>query len=209
MVHKAPPIEERQSYKLWVSLSLILGSIAISFDQVNVALPKMMSSLMVNVDKIQWVVTAPQIARTLMMPTIGWVGARIGNRNLYVVSLVVFIASSILCGIAWNADVLIIFRILMGIGQGPIQPLAMAILYQIYPPDQRGYALGLSMFGSALGLALSPSIGGFLIEYVSWRALFYANIPLALASVAMIVVLMKNVIEKHHGSLDYLSLIHI
>ncbi|MBI4642102.1 MAG: DHA2 family efflux MFS transporter permease subunit [Candidatus Tectomicrobia bacterium] len=207
MTREAPPIEERQLYKLWVSLSLILGSIAISFDQVNVALPKMMSSLMVNVDKIQWTMTAPQIARTLMMPTIGWVGARIGNRNLYVASLLVFVVSSILCGIAWNADALIFFRILMGIGQGPIQPLAMAILYQTYPPDQRGYALGLSMFGSALGLALSPSIGGFLIEYVSWRALFYANIPLALASIVMILPLMKNVIEKRSGSIDYAGLI--
>jgi EmrB/QacA subfamily drug resistance transporter len=149
---------------------------------INIAVPTMMTSLQVDVMQIQWVLTAFMVARTVVMPTLGWLGGRLGNRRLYLISLCIYLGASMLCGLSWDLKSMILFRILQGMSAGYLTPLGMVILHQTYPPGKRGMAMGIFMAGMSFGPALGPSLGGYLVEHLSWRAVFYINLPIGLVA---------------------------
>ncbi|MBI4639881.1 MAG: DHA2 family efflux MFS transporter permease subunit [Candidatus Tectomicrobia bacterium] len=202
-----PP--ESPAYKWWVTLTLMLGmtTTAMSVTVINIALPSIMTALRADLSTAQWMVTAPMIARTLMMPTVGWLGGMLGNRGLYMVSLGLFISSSTLCGTAWSSDSLIFFRIIQGLAGGPMMPIAMAILYQTFPPNLRGTAMGIWMFGFSFGQAIGPTLGGYLIEHLSWRSVFYINIPFGLLSLALCFFVMPKTESRAGFSVDFIGLL--
>src|SRR5688572_22080433 len=166
------------SYKWWVTATVMLGAflVVVSSATVNVALPPIMTTFSMNLDEVQWVTTAYMIASAVLIPTVGWLGNRLGNRNLFLLSLLTFISSSALCGLAWGGSTLIFFRILQGVGGGPLIPMAMVLMNDAFPPRERGFAMGLFGLASAFGPAVGPVIGGYLTDYLSWRAVFYINI---------------------------------
>ncbi len=172
--------------KWWVFLIVSLGtlSVALGVTAVNIAIPTIMSSLGASLDKIQWVLTGFMITRTVLIPSIGWVGERIGDRNLFILSMAIFTAGSLLCSIAWSADSLIFFRIIQAAGAGPLIAVAMSIMFEAFPRHQRGMAMGLFMTGWSIGPFFGPLLGGYLVERVNWRAIFYINIPFGLLSIA-------------------------
>ena len=175
---------------------------------INIAVPTMMTSLRADVTQIQWVLTAFMIARTVVMPTLSWLGGLLGNRRLYLTSLTVYLAASMLCGLSWNLETMIFFRVLQGLSAGYLTPLGMAILHQTYPPGKRGMAMGVFMAGMSFGPAIGPSLGGYLVEHLSWRAVFYINLPIGLVALlgAMAVTLPEG--ERREGKgLDLLGLV--
>ena len=175
---------------------------------VNIALPAMMTSLRADVSQIQWVLTAFMVARTVVMPTLGWLGSRLGNRRLYLTSLLVYLAASMLCGLSWNLETMIGFRVLQGMSAGYLTPLGMAILHETYPPGKRGMAMGFFMAGMSFGPALGPSLGGYLVEHLSWRAVFYINLPIGLvALVGSLLVTLPESEQRQSRSLDLLGLV--
>ena len=151
-----------------ISLSIILGSLthSVMMGSINIAVPTMMTSLRVDVVQIQWVLTSFMIARTVVMPTLSWLGGRLGNRRLYLGSLSVYLAASVLCGLSWNLETMIFFRVLQGMSAGYLTPLGMAILHQTYPPGKRGMAMGIFMAGMSFGPAIGLSLGGYLVEHL-------------------------------------------
>jgi len=151
---------------------------------VNVALPQMMTAYSLSLDEAQWVITAYMIAGATLVPTVGWLGSRFGNRTIFLVSLGAFVVSSGLCGLAWNGPSLVIFRVLQGLGGGPITPMAMVFLVSVFPAHQRGLAMGLYGMGMSFGPALGPVLGGYVTEYLSWRYIFYINVPFGLLALA-------------------------
>lgn len=161
-------------------------TIALSHGVLNVAIPSMMSSLSTDIDRIQWVQTAYQIIQAVLIPAVGWLGTRLGTKQLFILSTLIFITGSALCGLAWNVESLIVFRIIQGIGGGPINPLSMSMMYSAFPPDKRGLAMGLSNFSRSFGPAIAPALGGYLIEILSWRAIFYINVPVGLLSAGIV-----------------------
>ena len=167
-----------------ISLSIILGSLtnSVMMGSVNVAVPAMMTHLRADVTQIQWVLSSFMIARTIVMPTLGWIGGRLGNRRLYLTSLSLYMIASMLCGLAWDLNSLIFFRVLQGLSAGYLFPLAMTILHEIYPPGKRGMAMGIFMAGMSFGPAIGPSLGGYLVDHLSWRAVFYINAPIGLVA---------------------------
>jgi DHA2 family multidrug resistance protein len=167
----------------------------------------MMTSLQVDVMQIQWVLTAFMVARTVVMPTLGWLGGRLGNRRLYLISLCVYLGASMLCGLSWDLKSMILCRILQGMSAGYLTPLGMVILHQTYPPGKRGMAMGIFMAGMSFGPALGPSLGGYLVEHLSWRAVFYINLPIGLVALmgAAIVTLPEGE-SSQHRRLDLLGL---
>lgn len=169
-----------------ISLSIILGCLthSVMMGSINIAVPTMMTSLRVDVSQIQWVITAFMIARTVVMPTLGWLGGVLGNRRLYLTSLCLYLVASTLCGLSWNFEMMVLFRVLQGMCAGYLTPLGMAILHQTYPPEKRGMAMGMFMAGMSFGPALGPSLGGYLVEHLSWRAVFYINLPIGLIALA-------------------------
>jgi DHA2 family multidrug resistance protein len=182
----------------------MLGGLAVALNNgvLNVAIPSMMSSLSTDLDRIQWVQTGFQIIQAVLIPAVGWLGARLGTKRLFILSTLLFISGSALSGLAWNVQSLIFFRILQGIGAGPIVPLSMSILYSTFPPDKRGFALGLSNFSHSFGPAIAPALGGYLIEALSWRAIFYINVPVGLLSAGIVFFTMSKTQEQRARSFD-------
>jgi EmrB/QacA subfamily drug resistance transporter len=158
---------------------------------ITIAVPTMMTSLRVEVTEIQWVLTSFMIARTVVMPTLGWLGGLLGNRRLYLTSLSVYVVASMLCGLSWNLLSLLLFRVVQGMSAGYLTPLGMAILHETYPAGKRGMAMGVFMAGMSFGPAIGPSLGGYLVAHLSWRAVFYINLPIGLLALlgAMVVIL--------------------
>ncbi len=182
---KAQPIDApsrsapASNYHWWVTASIMLGAFIVIVDGmiVNIALPKIMSSFGVDVLKIRWVATAYMLASAVMMPATGWLGQYVGNKNLYLLCLGVFVLSSGLCGAAWSIDALIAFRILQGVAGGILMPLSMAIMFEVFPEDKRALGVALWGMGASLGPAIGPTLGGYLTEYINWRFIFYVNLP--------------------------------
>ncbi len=166
------------SYKWWVTATVMLSAflVVVSGSAMNVALPPIMTTFGLNLDQAQWILTAYMIAGAVFIPTVGWLGNRLGNRNLFLLGLLIFVGSSMLCGIAWSGSTLIFFRVLQGMGSGPITPMAMVFLNEAFPPKQRGLAMGLYGMAAAFGPAVGPVIGGYVTEYLSWRMVFYMNL---------------------------------
>ncbi len=190
----APPHRAASSYDYWwVTASIMLGAFIVIVDSmiVNIALPEIMSSFGVDVLKIRWVATSYMLASAVMMPATGWLGQRFGNKNPYLLSLAVFIATSVFCGAAWSVDALIFFRIFQGVAGGVLMPLSMAIIFAVFPEDKRGLGISLWGLGASFGPAIGPTLGGYLTELLNWRFIFYINLPLGAVALLSAWVLVR------------------
>jgi EmrB/QacA subfamily drug resistance transporter len=196
--------QEQGASHWWPTCGVMLGAltVALNIGVLNVAVPSMMSSLSTDLDRIQWVQTGYQIIQAVLIPAVGWLGARFGTKRLFILSTLLFIAGSALCGLAWDVHSLIFFRILQGIGGGPITPLGMSILYSTFPPDKRGLAMGLYNFSFSFGPAIAPALGGHLIEVLNWRAIFYINVPVGLLSAGIVLCTMPKTLDQRARSFD-------
>ncbi len=191
----------------WPTVGIMLGGFTVSLSHgvLNVAVPSMMSSLSTDLERIQWVQTAYQIIQAVLIPAVGWLGARLGTKRLFIISTLVFITGSALCGLAWNVQSLIVFRLIQGIGGGPINPLSMSMMYSAFPPDKRGLALGLNSFTRSFGPAIAPALGGHLIEVLNWRAIFYINVPVGLLSAGIVLFTMPATQDERDRPFDALG----
>ena len=188
-----------------VMLSAFL--VVVNTSTVNVTLPPMMTAFGLNIDQAQWLITAYMIASAVLIPTVGWLGSWLGNRNLFVLSLLIFVGSSVLCGLAWSGATLILFRVLQGIGGGPITPMVMVFLAAAFPERQRGLAMGLYGMASAFGPAVGPVLAGYVTEYLSWRMVFYINVVPGLVCIALVLLVIPNTRETTRPSLDLAGLL--
>lgn len=197
------------AYKWWVAGTVMLSSFLVvaSGATVNVALPSMMTAFGFNLDQVQWVITAYMIAGAVLIPTIGWLGNRLGNRLLFLGSLLVFLGGSALCGLAWDGPSLIAFRVLQGLGGGPIMPMAMVLLSEAFPEHQRGLAMGLYGTAGAFGPAIGPVIGGYVTEYLNWRMVFYLNLAPGVACLILALLVLPKVREAGRRPFDLAGLV--
>jgi len=205
MVENTSKIAQSPFYKWLVVIAVMSGAFMVVLDTtaVNVALPIIMAAFGVNVDKIQWVITVYMIAMAIMMPSVGWFSAKIGNKTFFIASLVIFTAASVLCGAAWNVDALIVFRILQGIGAGALMPIAMVIIFEAFPPEERGLAMGVYGIGATFGPAIGPTLGGYLTEHFSWHLVFYLNVPVGLIGVFLAAIILPAGKTKKGMTFDF------
>jgi EmrB/QacA subfamily drug resistance transporter len=157
-----------------------LGLITFAIDASNTALilPQIMTSLRVEVFQIHWVLTGPGIVRTVVMAATGWLSGWFGPRTLYLLCIGTMTVGSLGSMLAWDWPSLIFFRMLSGAGGGLIPQISQAIFYQIFPPGQRGMALGFALMGWSIGPAFGPLMGGNLLEFASWRVVYGITLPL-------------------------------
>ncbi len=183
---------DRPTYKWWVTWTIMVGSFLFALDTtiVNIAIPKIMVSIGADLNEIQWVLIIYMIGMAVVMPASGWLSDLFGHKWLYIGSLTVFTISSVLCGMAWSPTSLIVFRGLQGLGAGAIAPTAMAVIFHVFPPEQRGLGMGIYSLGWTFGPLLGPTLGGYLTDTLSWRAIFYLNLPLGIIGVVMAVMIM-------------------
>src|SRR5882757_3225933 len=140
---------------------------------VNVAIPRMQADFGVTTTDIQWIATAYTLTLGVVVPLSGWLGDRFGHARVYIWSMLGFAATSALCGLAWNLGSMIAFRILQAAPGGILPVVAMAMLYRIVPREKMGMAMGIFGIGVSFAPALGPTLGGYLVEYVDWRLIFY------------------------------------
>ena len=167
------------SYRWLITLTAMTGNISLILSStiVNVAIPNIMGAFGVGQDKAQWLSAGFLATMTVAMLLNAWMTAAIGKRNTYYVSMVIFVAGSILGVACTSFDMLVTARLLQGLGAGFIHPLALQVIYQAFPPEQRGRAMGFFGFGIVLAPALGPACGGILVDAFDWRAVFWLVLP--------------------------------
>ncbi|RUM89343.1 MAG: MFS transporter [Thermovibrio sp.] len=174
---------------------------------VDIALPHMMSTFHARTDEIQWVIISYMVASAVAMPVVGWLGGRLGHRNTYILGIGLFTLMSALCGIAPNLNLLILSRIFQGIGEGLAVPMTMTLLFEIFPPNKRGIAMGMFALGATFGPSLGPTLGGYITEHFSWRWIFYVNILPGILVVYFLYLLLEERRDEKKQSLDVLGLV--
>ncbi|MBX3579572.1 MAG: DHA2 family efflux MFS transporter permease subunit [Rhizobiaceae bacterium] len=165
-----------------ISLSLMLATIMQVLDTTiaNVALPSMTGDLGASQDTITWVLTSYIVAAAIMTPLTGWLSDRFGRRELFLVSVVGFTVSSMLCGMAWSLESMVAFRVMQGIFGASIAPLSQTFLIDITPLENRGSAMALWGAGIMVGPIIGPTLGGWLTETLDWRWVFFINLPVGI-----------------------------
>src|SRR3954454_15745656 len=157
---------------------------------VNVAIPAMQKDFGATTEDIQWVATSYSLALGVIVPASAWLGERIGLQRAYILSLLGFAAGSALCGVAWDLNSMIAFRILQAIPGGVIPVVALSMLYRIVPREKIGAAMGMYGLGIIVAPAVGPTLGGYLVQYIDWRLIFFINVPIgAIGAVAAVVLL--------------------
>jgi EmrB/QacA subfamily drug resistance transporter len=157
---------------------------------VNVAIPTIQNDFGATTDDVQWVVTGYTLALGVVVPVTAWLGDRFGLSRVYNLALLAFAAGSALCGLAWDLNSLVAFRIIQAIPGGILPVITLSILYRIVPRERLGAAMGLYGLGIVFAPAVGPTLGGYLVEYVDWRLIFYINVPVGiLGAVAAALVL--------------------
>jgi DHA2 family multidrug resistance protein len=170
-----------------VLITLMLGTSMAAIDSsiVNVSLPVIRHQFNVNVDEIEWVITAYMISFTLFIPLITWMKSRVGYFYLYIGSVAVFTIGSLLCSLSHSLVLLVAARVIQAGGGGAITPTSLAILSESFPAERRGSAIGWWGLGNVMGPALGPTLGGVLTQYFGWESVFYVNIPIGVATILM------------------------
>jgi len=149
----------------------------------NVALPHIAGGLAVDVQESTWVLTSYLVSNAIVLPLTGWLASLFGRKNVFMTCVGLFVLSSFLCGIATSLGLLVVFRVFQGIGGGALQPISQAVLWESFPPQKRGMAMGVFGMGVVVAPIVGPTLGGWLSDNFSWRWIFFINIPIGLLSI--------------------------
>jgi len=200
---------ETTYYKWLVAGTVLLAGATQTFagNSVNLAIPRIMAAFGNDLTTTQWVSTSFLITRTLMVPILGWLGGFLGNRNLFICSMLGFVIASIGCGLAVNLPMLIVFRLMQGFVLGPLEGLTVILLINAFPPHQRGLAIGMRTIGWSIGQIVSFTIGGYFLEEGSWRMIFLLGIPGGLVAALLGFMLLRQEREFKGIPVDYAGLL--
>ena len=173
-----PRFQPKPSVALVIAVVLTAVLEVLDITIVSVAIPHMLGTFGATSDQITWVLTSYLVSAAVVMPLTGYLSARLGRRRLLIFSIVGFVISSALCGVSWNLESMVIFRLAQGICGAPLVPLSQAILLDAFPREKHGQALAIFGLGIMVAPVLGPTFGGWLTDTFVWRAVFYINVPI-------------------------------
>jgi DHA2 family multidrug resistance protein len=171
---------------------------------VNVSLPHIQGSLSAGLDEVTWVLTSYLVSNAIVIPLSGWLASLFGRKRYLLFSVLLFVGSSVVCGAAPSLGVLVFARVFQGIGGGGLQPLSQAILLETFPQEEHGMAMAFFGMGVVLAPILGPVVGGWVTDHLTWRWIFYINLPAGVLAVLLILVLIQDpsYIRKKHLRMD-------
>jgi MFS family permease len=189
---------------LSVAAVVVLGAIMAILDTtvVNVAINTLARDFDTPLATIQWVATGYTLALATVIPLTGWAADRFGTKRLYMTSIALFMGGSLLSGLAWSAESLIGFRVLQGLGGGMLMPLGMTILTRAAGPGRVGRVMSIIGVPMLLGPIFGPILGGWLVDDVSWRWIFFINLPIAIAALALAARVLARDVPQPSEALD-------
>jgi len=177
------PRHNRWAIALTVTLATFMEVLDTSI--ANVALPHIAGGLSSSVDESTWVLTSYLVANAIVLPLSAWLSGRLGRKNFYMSCVALFTVSSFLCGMAPTLSSLIVFRVMQGAGGGGLQPSEQAILADTFPPNQFGMAFAVYGMAVVLAPVIGPTLGGYIVDHVTWRWIFLINIPVGIISLML------------------------
>ncbi len=200
---------ERTPHRGMITACIICATLLQSLDQTiaNVALPYMQGSFSASYDEITWVLTTYITAAAIMTAPVGWLAARFGRKRLFVVCIISFTITSMMCGAAQTLEQIVAFRLLQGVSSAALVPLSQAILFDIYPVERRGFAMAVWGMGVMIGPILGPTLGGYLTEMYNWRYVFYINLPFGLLATLGLLLFMHETDHESHLRFDWLGFV--
>ncbi|HET6606392.1 MAG TPA: DHA2 family efflux MFS transporter permease subunit [Rhodopila sp.] len=204
---KAEPAPLTSGIRTLVTVCTILATLMQSLDSTiaNVALPYMQGTMSASQEEINWVLTSYIVAAAIMTAPTGFLAARFGRTRLFVTAVTGFTIASILCGLAQSLAQIVVFRVLQGMFGAALVPLSQSVMYDIYPPEQRGGAMALWTMGVMVGPICGPILGGWLTENESWRWVFYINVPFGVVTVLGLLAFLKETPYGNAVRLDWIG----
>ena len=202
--------EPKKVNKWLVTVSVMLPTVMEIIDTsvANVALPHMQGSFSAGADEVTWVLTSYLVSNAVVLPMTGWLGGLFGRKRFLLSCITLFTIASFLCGSAPNLGMMIFFRVLQGAAGGALQPMSQAILLETFPKEEHGTAMAVFGVGAMFGPIIGPALGGWITDNISWRWIFYINIPTGIIAVIMVkyFVFDPSYIKKKISSIDYIGL---
>jgi DHA2 family multidrug resistance protein len=203
-----PVLGATRRWAITVTVMLVSVLQILDTSVTNVALPHIQGALSAGLDEVSWVLTSYLAANAIVLPATGWLTARLGRRRFFLLCTVLFTVSSLLSAVAPSVEFLIAMRILQGLGGGPIIPIAQAVLWEIFPPHQRGMAMAVWGLGIVLAPTFGPTVGGWIADNWSWRWIFYINLPIGVVGFFMgSILLFDSPHTKRPGRVDLSGLL--
>src|SRR5580658_2035850 len=177
----AEPAPFRGGALILAGFLLAIGNFMVVLDMTiaNVSVPTIAGGLAVSPNQGTWVITSYSVAEAIMVPLTGWLAGRFGAVKVFVAGIAGFGVCSALCGLAPSLGLLVTFRVMQGLCGGPIMPMSQTLMMRIFPPQQRGQAMGLWAMTTVVGPLAGPILGGILCDTAGWPWVFYINVPFA------------------------------
>jgi MFS transporter, DHA2 family, multidrug resistance protein len=194
---------DRSPWLIVAIISIATFMVVLDSSIANVALAHMAGSLSVSYDEATWIVTSFLIANAIIIPVSGWLADAVGRKRYYMISIALFTGASVLCGLAPNLPILIIARVLQGLGGGGLAPVEQSMTIDTFAPNKRG--LALAAYGTVVigGPILGPTLGGWITDNLSWHWIFLINLPIGLLSLALVALYVNepSAVKKSRGLL--------
>jgi EmrB/QacA subfamily drug resistance transporter len=200
------PRLDRQTRGIIVVVSLGTVIVAIDITVVNIALETLSRDLHSSLSEIQWVVSAYALALAAVIPMAGWAARRFGARQVLILSLLLFTLGSALCGAANSLATLVLFRVLQGVGGGMLIPVGQLIVASHAGPTRMGRLMGLVSVPMILAPTVGPTLGGVILQHLSWRWLFYINVPIGVLAIALALRLLPSTHKQPTGRFDFVGM---
>src|ERR1700761_5762418 len=193
---------KKQLLVITVLLAAVMELIDISI--VNVALSHMSGNLGSTVEDTSWVITSYAIANVIIIPLTSFLVIKLGRRNYYIGSIIMFTFFSFMCGHAGNIWMLVAFRFLQGMGGGALLSVSQTIVFELFPKEKQSVASALFGIGVFIGPTIGPTLGGYITEYYNWPWIFYINLPLgAIVTFICFMLLPEPAIQQKAGKIDW------
>ena len=185
-VSELPEIKQIPVWLVALAIMVPTSFAMLATSATNVALPHIAGSFGSTHEEVNWVITSYMIANAILLPLTGWFENIMGRKNFLKIFIMIFICGSIVCLFAQNLNMLILGRVIQGIGGGPMMPISQSILLQAFPSEQKGRAMAVFAFAVMTTSILGPTVGGFLVDNLSWQWIFIINLPAGIVSLMLV-----------------------